>query len=106
MKTNPISQHGAAVALVQLLEEHPALSKTLSWTIGRTRPKLTGVIHEGGMAVLRDCGRIVGGVVEVGEVHDQDGRPVQQHVLVSVWRDVQVEILVTLPVAESAQVAA
>ncbi|MFB7461218.1 hypothetical protein [Streptomyces sp. NPDC056188] len=106
MKPNPISQHGAAIALVQLLEEHPELSKSMSWTIGRVRPHLMGFVHEGGLAVLNDCVGIVGGEVTVGAPYEQrGGLIVRQHVLASEWRDVSLEIVVSLPVAAQAVAA-
>jgi hypothetical protein len=105
LKTQPISQHSVATALVQLLKEHPELSDVLSWTIGRVRPTLTGVVHTGGMEVLDRCAGIVGGSVEVSAPYGQDGRMVRQHVLSSVWRDVPVEVIVSLPVAVEAVAA-
>lgn len=107
MKTNPISQHGAAVALVQLLEEHPELSDSISWSISRTSPSLFGFAHDGGLDGLRSVAAIVGGDVAptVGP-YEHCGQMVRQYSVSSVWRDVPVEVAVTLPVAESAQVAA
>ncbi|WP_019328865.1 hypothetical protein [Streptomyces sp. TOR3209] len=105
MKTNPISQHGAAVALVQLLEEHPELSRHLTWSVPRTGPGLVGIVHDDGVRVLADCRRFLGGSVQVGREHESGGVVVRQHVLASVWRDVSVEILVSLPVAAEAVAA-
>ncbi|CAL9314255.1 hypothetical protein [Streptomyces sp. SudanB91_2054] len=107
MKTNPISQHGAAVALVQLLEEHPQLSESISWSISRTAPSLYGFAHDGGLELLNTVAAIVGGdVVADGSYEQTGGQLVRGFSVSSMWRDVQVEVATSLPVAESAQVAA
>ena len=92
------TQLSAATALVQLLTEHPELSEHMSWTVSRTAPTLVGYIHEGGMRILADCAKFVGGSIRAGgEYENGDGR-VRQHVLSSVWRDVPVEVVVSVPV--------
>ncbi|MEU7399951.1 hypothetical protein [Streptomyces sp. NPDC044948] len=105
MKTNPISQHGAAVALVQLLTEHPKLP-TASWAIGSIIHDLTGHLY-GGMSELDAYVEVLGGSVSAAaDSYLLRGQKVRRHVLKAVWRDVPVEVAVTLPVAENAQVAA
>ncbi|MFJ6073639.1 hypothetical protein ACIQFU_22830 [Streptomyces sp. NPDC093065] len=106
MKTNPISQHGAAVALVQLLEEHPELSESVSWSISRTTPSLYGFAHDGGLELLNAVAAIVGGSVVADGPYERTGQSVCGYSVSSVWRDVRVEVATALPVAESAQVAA
>jgi hypothetical protein len=96
------TQISAATALVQLLQEHPDLSENLSWTISRTSPTLVGYIHDGGMRVLADCAQIVGGSIRAGGEIERDDQRLRQHVLSSRWRDVPVEVLLTLPVAAEA----
>ncbi|MFE1192861.1 hypothetical protein ACFW6E_08680 [Streptomyces olivaceoviridis] len=92
------SQLSAATALVQLLTEHPDLSDHLTWSITRTTPTLTGYIHDGGMAVLADCAEWLGGSIRAGRVWEsRDGR-LRQHVLTTTWRDVPVEVVVSVPV--------
>lgn len=105
MKTNPISQHSVAVALVQLLEEHPELSEFLSWSICRSKPHLLGFIHDGGTRALGVCAGILGGSVEVGAPYSRGVGVVRQYSVTTVWRDVPVEIAVVLPVAAEAVAA-
>lgn len=105
MKTQPISQLSAATALVQLLQEHPELP-TAGWSIGSIIHDLTGHLY-GGMPELEAYAEVLGGSVQAApDSYKLRGQEVRRHVLKSVWRDVPVEVAVTLPVAESAQVAA
>jgi hypothetical protein len=105
--TTHSTQLSAATALVQLLTEHPELSEALSWTISRSEPALIGYVHDGGMPVLAECARILGGSVRASDKTYQRGsQVVRQHVLSSLWRDVPVQVLLSLPVAQTAQVAA
>lgn len=105
MATSSQTQLSAAIALTQLLQEHPELSKYVSWSIGRVHAELTGCVHEGGLAVLNDCAGIVGGEVTVSDPYERGGRLMRQHVLTSEWRDVLVVVLVSLPVAAEAVAA-
>lgn len=104
MKTNS-TQRSVATALVHLLTEHPELSESISWTIGRTRPSLFGFAHDGGMEVLAHCASIVGGSIEADGQYKHNGHAVQQMALRSVWRDVPVEVSVVLPVQATAVAA-
>ncbi|MFE0808157.1 hypothetical protein ACFW34_11825 [Streptomyces sp. NPDC058848] len=113
MKTNPISQHGAAVALVQLLEEHPTLPM-LSWRISN-HEYLAGSLQ--GSHTRSEDPRPIAAVwasalgtqvVETEFVFE--GEPNLECAVDAVWRDVRVRIVLSCPVsllmAESAQVAA
>ncbi|MGW3192156.1 hypothetical protein ACWDBT_30430 [Streptomyces ardesiacus] len=114
MKTNPISQHGAAVALVQLLEEHPTLP-ALSWRISNHKhlaSTLSGsATHvEDPRPVVAAWAEALG--VEVTEkpfLYEDDAEYVE-FAVTRVWRDVPVQIYASCPVsllvAENAQVAA
>ncbi|MES9522393.1 hypothetical protein [Streptomyces capoamus] len=98
MASNPTSQISAATALVQLLTEHPNLSENLTWSISRTAPTLTGYIHDGGMAVLADCAEWLGGSIRAGQEYESRDGQLRQHVLSARWRDVPVEVVVSVPV--------
>lgn len=105
METKGNAQLSAATALVQLLTEHPVLSDHVSWSIPRTYPSLTGYIHDGGMGVLADCAKALGGSIRAGREYESGGERLRQHTLSSVWRDVRVEVTLTLPVAVAAVAA-
>lgn len=98
MASNPTSQISAATALVQLLTEHPDLSEHVSWSIGRTAPTLTGYIVDGAMSVLADCAGYLGGSVRAGREYESGAERLRQHVLTARWRDVPVEVVVSVPV--------
>ncbi|MGE9282283.1 hypothetical protein ACP4B2_27565 [Streptomyces rochei] len=100
MKTNPISQHGAAVALVQLLEEFPDLPK-LAWRLPENE-FLSGALYGSGprmddprptaMAWAEALGAEV---VEKPFLFEHT-----QHVefaVETVWRDVPVRIYLSCP---------
>jgi lysozyme family protein len=101
MASSSQTQLSAAIALVQLLQEHPELSDHITWSIPRTLPTLTGYIHDNGMRVLADCARILGGSVRAGKSYKRDDQWVRQHVLSATWRDASVEVVVSAPVAAS-----
>lgn len=104
MKTNLSPQATAATALVQLVTEHPELSAFMSWSILRSDgAALTGCVHEGGLASLDVCQRILGGSVKVLPAKREERGDL--HILSAVWRDVQVEVLVSVPVAAEAVAA-
>lgn len=106
MKANSTSQHGAALALVQLLEEHPSLPAA-EWSMSSVTSELRGFVYGGGMAELALYAEVLGGSIAAAErTHEDQGKQVRAHRLSSVWRDVPVLIAVVLPVAESVQVAA
>jgi hypothetical protein len=104
--TSNSSQLSAATALVQLLTEHPELSEHMTWSISRSGPVLCGFIHDGGMPVLADCAEFLGGSIRADDSTYVTGKQeMRTHVLASTWRDVQVQVLLPLPVAAE-QVAA
>ena len=92
------TQLSAATALVQLLTEHPELSEHMTWSIGRTQPTLVGYVHDGGMRLLSECAEAMGGSIRAGHESERGGRLMRQHVLSATWRDVPVEVLLSLPV--------
>lgn len=98
MASNPTSQLSAATALVQLLTEHPHLSDHMTWSISRTNPTLHGYIIDGGMSVLTDCAAFLGGSVRAGREYKSGEQRLRQHVLTARWRDVPVEVVVSVPV--------
>lgn len=99
------TQLSAATALVQLLTEHPGLSDHMTWSISRSRPTLVGYVHDGGMRLLSECAEAMGGSIQAGRERESGGQVVRQHVLTATWRDVPVEVLLSLPVS-AGQVAA
>lgn len=98
MASNPTSQISAATALVQLLTEHPDLSEHVTWSISRTAPTLTGYIVDGAMSVLAECAEWLGGSIRAGREYDSGAERLRQHVLTARWRDVLVEVVVSVPV--------
>ncbi len=106
MKTQPISQLSAATALVQLLQEHPHLTAA-EWSISSVTGELCGFVYRAGMKALAQYADVLGGSIQADKhTYEDQGRQVRAHRLSSVWRDVRVVVTVSLPVAESAQVAA
>lgn len=104
---NSTSQLSAATALVQLIQEHPELHAA-EWSFGSVVPKLHGFLYQGDLASLSAYVDVVGGSVSADDTTYEDrGVTLRRHLLRAVWRDVPVEIVVSLPVAaESVQVAA
>ncbi|MFI1165562.1 hypothetical protein ACH4UM_18595 [Streptomyces sp. NPDC020801] len=99
------TQISAATVLVQLLQEHPDLPEA-GWSIGTIFPELHGHVHGGGMAELSAYAEVLGGSVRADEVtYELQGQRVRAHRLNSVWRDVQVQVVVSLPVAAEAVAA-
>jgi hypothetical protein len=104
--TSNSTQLSAATALVQLLQEHPELHAA-EWSFGSTIPALHGFLYRGDMAALAAYADVIGGSIGVDGTYEDRGTTLQRHTLKTVWRDVRVEIVVSLPVAvEAAQVAA
>lgn len=94
----PIPQLGDALALVQLLQEHPELPSA-QWLIDPANPKLDGHLHEAGMEELRQWAEALGGAVRPGADYDSQvhGCRVRPHRLATVWRDVPVLVTVDVP---------
>lgn len=99
------TQLSAATALVHLVQEHPELP-VAGWSIGSIIPDLAGHLY-GGMEELAAYAAVLGGEIRAAaDSYTLRGQEVRRHVLKTVWRDVPVEVAVTLPVAQKAQVAA
>ncbi|GAA3957219.1 hypothetical protein GCM10022384_07840 [Streptomyces marokkonensis] len=102
MKTNPISQHGAAVALVQLLEEHPTLP-ALSWRISAHK-HLAGDLQgshtraEDPRPIAEAWASALGTQVIETEFLFED-EPNLECAVETVWRDVRVRIVMSCPVS-------
>jgi hypothetical protein len=102
LKTNPISQHGAAVALVQLLTEHPTLLP-LDWHISRHgffAGALQGdaLLQEDARPVVAAWHAVLGGTVQENDVvFNREAR--RAFHLKARWRDVLVELHVSCPVS-------
>lgn len=106
MNASSQTQLSAATALVQLLTEHPDLSEFITWSISRTRPKLVGYVQGGGgLTILAACAKYLGAEVESSHVYESGDHRMRQYVVEVVWRDVPVEVMVSLPVAAEAVAA-
>lgn len=105
MRGSSQTQISAASALVQLLSEHPVLSDHITWSITRSRATLTGFVHDGGMRVLDECRVFLGGDISAADVYRRGDERVTPYTLSSTWRDVAVEIQLSLPVAAEAVAA-
>ncbi|CAL9501550.1 hypothetical protein [Streptomyces sp. enrichment culture] len=97
---NHSTQRSAAIALVQLLMEHPTLP-VAAWSIDSIIPTLHGHLHEGGMEALAAYADVLGGSIRAGHEYPYQGQRLRSHRLSTVWRDVRVEIAVALPVASA-----
>ncbi|MCX4601171.1 hypothetical protein OG402_11800 [Streptomyces anulatus] len=103
VKSIPIPQLGAATALVQLLSENPHLPAA-TWTVGEHA--LHGHLHEGGFGALGRYAGVLGGSIRPVADFPLDGQAMRSHYLCATWRDVAVEVVVVLPVAQESAVAA
>lgn len=113
LKTNPIRQHGAAVALVQLLEEFGDLPP-LAWRLSN-HESLADTLY-GSHTRAEDPRPIVAVWAEALDTEvvqtrfEYEDEPNVEFAVETVWRDVRVRIVMSCPVsllvAESAQVAA
>ncbi|MFD5900965.1 hypothetical protein ACFWHG_05635 [Streptomyces microflavus] len=95
--TTPIPQLGAALALVQLLQENPELP-VASWSVGEFA--LHGHLHEGGFGALGRYAGVLGGSIRPGSDFLLDGRALRSHRLAAMWRDIPVHVDVVLPMPE------
>ncbi|NEB83931.1 hypothetical protein G3I43_07025 [Streptomyces anulatus] len=93
---------GAATALVQLLSENPSLPMA-SWSVGEFI--LHGHLHGAGFEELGRFAGVLGGSIRPERDYLFDGRMVRTHRLSSVWRDIPVEVVVVVPVADAAVAA-
>ncbi|WP_228988632.1 hypothetical protein [Streptomyces sp. DH8] len=105
MKQNsiPIPQLGAATALVQLLSEYPTLPRA-TWYVDGVA--LHGHLHDAGFEELGMYAARLGGSIRPQDEFELRGEMVRSHYLRTTWRDVPVEIVVLVPVAADAAVAA
>lgn len=102
MGSNSTSQLSAATALAELLAEHPELP-VAGWSIGSVIPDLLGHLYGSDMSELAAYADVLGGSVRTAQnTYELRGRQVRRHVLVTVWRDVPVEVAVALPVSSVA----
>lgn len=105
MTTNPIPQLAPAIALVELLREHPELPP-VAWTIGDTSTLCgTLVLDIDGRPVVAAYAEAIGGEVRTTDFNRNGDHRMSDSVR-AVWRDVTVDVWVSYPAAQVAQVAA
>lgn len=99
MKHNPTRspQLGAALALVDLLKEHPELA-VASWSIDSVTGSLHGFVHEESSGAVERYAEVLGTEVVQGLPYVFDGRTVYPYRLSTTWRDVRVSVSATVPV--------
>lgn len=107
MNIKPTPQLGAAMALVQLLQEHPELPRAY-WHVGAGLDLLDGHLYGDSVSFdsLRAYADALGGSIRAGHTLEHNGQTLRSHRLVTVWRDVPVELRVSLPLAVSLERAA
>ncbi|HET6634404.1 MAG TPA: hypothetical protein VFH77_05185 [Streptomyces sp.] len=94
-------QLGSALALTQLLTEHPDLP-VATWSIGPVLGVLHGHLHEESFAPVRAYLQVLGGTIHGAKQNRRVGdHEVRTHWLDATWRDVPVQVTFTLPVASS-----
>lgn len=92
-------QLGAALALTQLLKEHPELS-TAGWSIDALTGSLSGFLYEESSQALEAYAEVLGGEVRQGLPYVFEERTVYPYRLSVVWRDVRVSVTTTVPLAK------
>lgn len=100
-KANP--QRGPAVALAQLIIEHPELP-VATWTVEDTGT-LHGHLHSHSFDELDSYAALMGGSIRPGRDYEFRGQLMRPHRLAAMWRDVEVTVVVTLPVSAALPVA-
>lgn len=101
MTHEPNPQTAPALALVQLLTEHPGLP-TANWTIDAISGGLHGHLHVESFGALNAFVRLMGGSVRAGnKTHPAGDHEVRHHWLTATWRDVEVTVAIALPVPAS-----
>lgn len=97
------TQTGAALALVQLLQEHPELPAA-NWSVNHYEPALVGYL-QGDSATfdaLTEWAHVLGGsICPRGNDYECAGKRLRSHVLTSLWRDVRVELVAIIPLPVS-----
>ncbi|MFJ8301554.1 hypothetical protein ACIQ9R_37395 [Streptomyces sp. NPDC094447] len=98
MKNNPTGspQLGAALALVDLLKEHPELA-VASWSIDSVTGSLHGFVHDESSGAVEVYAEVLGAEVVKGLPYAFEGRTVYPYRLSTVWRDVRVSMAATVP---------
>lgn len=98
-KRNP--QEAPAMALVQITREFPELPSP-EWHV-HTSGTLHGHLHEVGVEALGAWAAVLGGeIAPVGRGWEWRGQAMRTHRLSTVWRDVRVEVVVSVPVGAAA----
>lgn len=104
MNSSSQTQLSAATALVQLLQEHPELHAA-EWSLNSVIPALRGFLYRGDLTTLAAYAEVVGGNVEAEKTYEYQGKTLRRHILTTTWRDVPIELVVTLPVVSEAVAA-
>ncbi|MFE1550613.1 hypothetical protein [Streptomyces sp. NPDC058718] len=107
MNNNPTRspQLGASLALTQLLQEHPELSAA-GWSIDALTGSLSGFLHNESSEALAAYAEVLGTTMTQGMPYVFEGRTVYPFRLSTVWRDVQVSMAATVPLATLVERAA
>jgi len=92
-------QLGAALALTQLLQEHPELSAA-GWTVDPLSGSLSGFLYEESSQALEAYAEVLGGEVTQGLPYPFEERTVYPYRLSTTWRDVRVSVSATVPLAK------
>lgn len=104
MTHEPNPQAGAALALVQLLTEHPELPRA-TWYVGDESGDLHGHLHAEFDAFTEYVHLLGGSVRAAKNTRLVDGREVRSCWLTAMWRDVPVTVAITLPVQDAGLLA-
>lgn len=97
----PNPQIAPAMALVQLLTEHPNLPAA-NWSVDAYNGSLHGHLHVESFGALNAYVRLMGGSVRASKRTRLAGdHEVRTHWLSTRWRDVPVEVAIALPVPAS-----
>lgn len=108
MKTKPIPQLGAAMALVELVKEADAAGlPPVAWQIGMYENALDGSLHttERPLDAIAAYARLLGGEVMAHHDYEFAGQTRRSYWVSVVWRDVEVLVTVGVPVAARTAVA-
>lgn len=101
MTHEPNPQTAPALALVQLLTEHPELPRA-TWYVSDESGALHGHLHVESFGALNAYVRLMGGSVRAGtRTYPVGDHEVRHHWLSAKWRDVPVTVTIALPVAKS-----
>lgn len=98
-------QLGAALALTELLKEHPELAAA-DWSISSLTCSLHGFLSDEPATALEAYAEVLGAKVTEGVPYVFDGRTVYPFRLSTVWRDINVSMAVSVPLASLVERAA